>query len=267
MNFKKFTAIAVVGLTLVAALIGCDDQKKEDNTFTVGFDQDFPPFGYVDEDGGYTGFDIEMAQECAKRMGKEIKLQPIDWNSKDLELSSGSIDCIWNGFTMNGREDKYTWTSAYMDNSQVFVVKADSGIKTQADLAGKYVTAQADSAALNALNGEEFADLKASFKELMTCSQYNTAFMDLDAGSVDAIAMDIGVARFQMEGREGEFVILEEPIVEEQYGVGFLLGNTELRDEVQATLEEMVKDGTFAKISEKWFGYDVCTIEVSEDEE
>ncbi|MGN0689308.1 MAG: amino acid ABC transporter substrate-binding protein [Oscillospiraceae bacterium] len=264
MNFKKFTAFAVAGLIAVAALIGCARAKEEDKTFTVGFDQDFPPFGYVDENGEFTGFDIEMAKECAKRMGKEIKLQPIDWDQKDLELSSGSIDCIWNGFTMNGRENNYTWTTPYMDNSQVFVVRADSGIKTQADLKGKYVTAQADSAALNALKEDEYKELRESFADLLTCAQYNTAFMDLDAGSVDAIAMDIGVARFQMEGRDGEFVILDEPIVEEQYGVGFLLGNTELRDEVQKTLEEMVKDGTFKQISEKWFGYDVCTIEVAE---
>ncbi len=267
MKLRKVLTLILAGAMALTVFTGCGKAAvAEKTTFTVGFDQDFPPFGYVDENGEFTGFDIELATEAAKRMGLEIKLQPIDWDSKELELSSGAIDCIWNGFTMNDREDDYTWTESYMDNSQVFVVKADSGISTQADLAGKIVTAQTDSAALNALNGEDFASLKASFKDLITCAQYNTAFMDLEAGSVDAIAMDIGVAKYQIEGREDQFVILDEAIVEEQYGVGFLKGNTELRDRTQKVLEEMVADGTFASISQKWFGYDVCTIDVEDAE-
>ena len=263
MKLKSIFAILTAGVLACTGLTACGDDKAASNqkaTFTVGFDQDFPPFGYVDENGEFTGFDLELAKEAAKRMDMEIKLQPIDWDSKELELSSGSISCIWNGFTMNGRENDYTWTESYMDNSQVFVVKSDSGIKTQADLAGKIVTAQTDSAALNALNGDDFKDLKASFKELLTCAQYNTAFMDLEAGAVDAVAMDIGVAKYQIEGKESKFIILDEPIVKEQYSVGFYKGNTEMRDKVQKALDEMAADGTFKKISEKWFGYDVCTL-------
>lgn len=263
MKLKSIFAILTAGVLACTGLTACGDDKAASNqkaTFTVGFDQDFPPFGYVDENGEFTGFDLELAKEAAKRIDMEIKLQPIDWDSKELELSSGSISCIWNGFTMNGRENDYTWTESYMDNSQVFVVKSDSGIKTQADLAGKIVTAQTDSAALNALNGDDFKDLKASFKELLTCAQYNTAFMDLEAGAVDAVAMDIGVAKYQIEGKESKFIILDEPIVKEQYAVGFYKGNTEMRDKVQKALDEMAADGTFKKISEKWFGYDVCTL-------
>lgn len=263
MKLKSIFAILTAGVLACTGLTACGDDKAASNqkaTFTVGFDQDFPPFGYVDENGEFTGFDLELAKEAAKRMDMEIKLQPIDWDSKELELSSGSISCIWNGFTMNGRENDYTWTESYMDNSQVFVVKSDSGIKTQADLAGKIVTAQTDSAALNALNGDDFKDLKASFKELLTCAQYNTAFMDLEAGAVDAVAMDIGVAKYQIEGKESKFIILDEPIVKEQYAIGFYKGNTEMRDKVQKALDEMAADGTFKKISEKWFGYDVCTL-------
>ena len=263
MKLKSIFAILTAGVLACTGLTACGDDKAASNqkaTFTVGFDQDFPPFGYVDENGEFTGFDLELAKEAAKRMDMEIKLQPIDWDSKELELSSGSISCIWNGFTMNGRENDYTWTESYMDNSQVFVVKSDSGIKTKANLAGKIVTAQTDSAALNALNGDDFKDLKASFKELLTCAQYNTAFMDLEAGAVDAVAMDIGVAKYQIEGKESKFIILDEPIVKEQYAVGFYKGNTEMRDKVQKALDEMAADGTFKKISEKWFGYDVCTL-------
>lgn len=255
---KKIIALTLA-LTCTFLMAACakEPAPAAATTFTVGFDADFPPHGFVDENGEYTGFDLELAAELATRRGWELKLQAIDWDAKDFELESGTIDCIWNGFTMNGREELYTWTDAYMDNSQVFVTRSASGINTHADLAGKVVTAQVDSAALDALNSDDYAALKATLANLVTCSQYNVAFMDLEAGAVDAVAMDIGVARFQMQGREDEFSIMEDIIVDEQYGVGFKLGNTQLRDQVQETLLEMVKDGTFATISEKWFGYDV----------
>ena len=83
---------------------GTADAASEDTaertTFTVGFDAEFPPYGYMDENGEYTGFDLELAQEVCDRNGWELVKQPIDWDSKDMELSSGAIDCIWNGFTM-----------------------------------------------------------------------------------------------------------------------------------------------------------------------
>lgn len=227
-------------------------------TFTVGFDAEYPPYGYMDDDGEYTGFDLELAQEVAKRLGLEYKAQPIAWDSKDMELESGNIDCIWNGFTMTGREDDYTWTEPYMANQQVFVVANDSDINSQADLAGKIVEVQADSSAEAAL--KEAPELTATFKELLTTADYNTAFMDLEQGAVDAIAMDVIVAGYQIQQRNADFKILDDSLSEEEYGVGFKKGNTELRDKVQSTLEEMAEDGTLQEVSEKWFSKDVTTV-------
>ena len=229
-------------------------------TFTVGFDQDFPPMGFVGDDGEYTGFDLELAQEVASRLGLEYVPQPIAWDAKDMELEAGTIDCIWNGFTMNGREDAYTWSDPYMDNSQVFVVAADSGISTLADLAGKVVEVQTDSSAEAALKDNQ--ELSSSFGTLQTVADYNTAFMDLEMGAVDAIAMDVIVAGYQIEQRaDGDnYVILDETLAAEEYGIGFKKGNEELRDKVQAALEEMAADGTMAEISDKWFGRDVTVI-------
>jgi len=83
--------------------------QKDEKTFVVGFDAEFPPYGYLDEASGeYKGFDLDVAREVCKRRGWTFKAQPIDWDSKDSELKTGAIDCIWNGFTINGREDKYT---------------------------------------------------------------------------------------------------------------------------------------------------------------
>lgn len=267
---KKIIALILL-VGMVVSMTACGDKTKDTasntqsdttkkETLTVGFDQDFPPFGYVGDDGEFTGFDIEMAKECAKRMGMEIVLQPINWDAKDMELEAGTIDCIWNGFTINGREEDYTWTDAYMDNSQVVVVRADSGINTLADLTGKVVEVQKESSAQSALEDEDHTDLLASFAQFLTVDQYNTAFMDLEAGAVDAVAIDIGVAKFQIKGKEDTYKILDEQISTEQYGIGFLKGNEALRDKVQATLLEMVADGTFATISDKYFGYDVCIL-------
>ena len=234
------------------------ETKAEGGTLIVGFDQDFPPMGFMGDDGEYTGFDLELAQEAAKRLGLEYKPQPIAWDAKDMELESGNIDCIWNGFTMTGREDGYTWSEPYMENSQVFVVAGDSGIKSQADLAGKVVECQVDSSAEAALKG--VPDLTATFAQLLTTADYNTAFMDLEQGAVDAIAMDVVVAGYQISQRNADFVILEDSLAAEEYAIGFKKGNTELKDKVQGALEEMAADGTLKTISEKWFGKDITTI-------
>jgi len=255
----KRVLVALLAISMAAGvLIGCGS-KGSDKTFTVGFDAEFPPYGYRDDNGEYVGFDLDLAAEVCKRQGWELVKQPIDWDAKDMELSSGAIDCIWNGFTMNGREDAYTWTDPYVDNSQVFVVAAASGVQDKEELAGKVVAVQKDSSALAALNDEENADniaLRDSFAQLIEYADYNTAFMDLEQGAVDAVAIDIGVAQYQIAQREaGKFVMMQgedNKLAVEQYAVGFLKGNDELRDTVQKTLDEMAADGTFTQIAEKW---------------
>lgn len=231
------------------------DKENSDKQFIVGFDAEYPPYGYKDDNGEYVGFDLDLAQEVCARNGWELVKQPIDWDSKDMELNSGSIDCIWNGFTMTGREDDYTWSKPYVDNSIVVVVKEGSGIEKKEDLAGKVIAVQADSSGLAALTDEEDNEenlkLAASFSDLQQVADYNTAFMNLEAGAVDAIVVDIGVADYQLESRTG-FVMLDDKIRTEQYAVGFKLGNEELRDQVQSTLDEMVKDDTFDDIAKKW---------------
>ena len=244
--------------TTTAGTTAAETAEAAGGTLIVGFDQDFPPMGFVGDNGEYTGFDLDLAKEVASRLGLEYKAQPIAWDSKDMELESGNIDCIWNGFTITGREDDYTWTTPYMANKQVFVVANDSDIKSQADLAGKVVEVQADSSAEAAL--KENQDLANTFGQLLTTPDYNTAFMDLEQGAVGAVAMDVIVAGYQIKQRNADFKILDDSLSEEEYGVGFKKGNTELRDKVQGALEEMAADGTLAKISDEWFGEDVTTI-------
>ncbi len=249
---KKIVSILLTVAMAATLLVGCGN---DDNTLIVGFDAEFPPYGYQDDNGEYVGFDLDLAAEVCERNGWELVKQPINWDSKDMELDAETIDCIWNGFTMTGRENDYTWSCAYIDNSQVFVVKADSGIASQADLSGKNVGVQADSSALAALENEEeggAADLAATFASLTQYGDYNTGFMELESGVIDALAMDIGVAQYQIEARGDEYVMLEEKLATEQYAVGFKLGNTELKDKVEKTLLEMAEDGTVLEIAKEW---------------
>jgi len=253
---KKFVSVFLL-FAMGLSFAGCSSSSSDD-TFVVGFDAEFPPMGFIDDDGSYTGFDLDLAEEAASRMGKTFVAQPIAWDSKDQELASGNIDCIWNGFTISGRESSYEWTEAYMENDQVVVVMSDSDIASLSDLSGKTVVVQKDSSGLAAL--EESAELTNSFAELIQVDTYLNAMMELESGAVDAIVMDEIVARYEISTSGKDMKVLDEAVAGEEYGVGFLLGNTELRDEVQKTLEEMAADGTMAEISNKWFGADVTII-------
>lgn len=260
---KKLLALLASAL-MVTSLSACgsndDHQAAGDTsaasgakqTFTVGFDADFPPYGYQ-EDGEYVGFDLDLAAEVAKRQGWELVKQPIDWDSKDMELDSGTIDCLWNGFSTTGREGNYTFSEPYVDNAIVYVVKADSGINTPADLAGKNVVVQADSSGLSALKTDEGKKVADTFGSLTEVPEYNSAFMNLESGAADVVVVDTGVADFQIESRApGTFKVLDENLVDDYYAVGFKLGNTELRDKVQESLDEIYADGTFMELAKKY---------------
>ena len=237
---------------MAAAAFAGESGTAEEGKLVVGFDAEYPPYGYMDDNGEYTGFDLELAQAVCDIEGWELVKTPIDWASKDMELNSGSIDCIWNGFTMTGREEEYTWSVPYVDNSQVIVVAESTGIADLSGLAGKTVGVQADSAALHLLEDEEGQKALAdTFGMLQQFADYNTGFAELQAGSIDALAMDIGVAQYQIRGREG-FKILDEALNSEQYAVGFKLGNEALCEIINNDLAVLVENGTFDELAAKY---------------
>ena len=212
--------------TTAAASTAAADDSANITELTLGFDQAYPPYGFVGDDGNFTGFDIDLAGEVCKRNSWELNLEPIDWDAKDTLLNSGAITCIWNGFTMEGREDDYTFSEPYMKNGQVIVVKKDSGISSLADLAGKAIITQTDSAALEVLQGDQ-ATLAATFASLDTIGDYNTAFMQLESGAVDAVACDLSIAQYQ------------------------------LADKVTETLKAMDADGFVADLCDKYASYGI----------
>ena len=264
---KRTLAVLMAGAMAASLMAGVVSvyADAENKTLTVGFDAEYPPFGYKDDNGEYVGFDLDLAQEVCDNLGWELVKKPINWDSKDMELNSGSIDCIWNGFTINGREDDYTWSDPYLNNEQVMVVAADSGIEKLTDLAGKNVVVQAASAALDALNNDDNKDLTASFGSLTENPDYNTAFTELQAGALDALAIDIGVAKYQLNSRGEGFKILDETLNTEQYAIGFKKGNDELCDIVNADLQKLADDGTVAELAEKYEISDMVTLKASDD--
>ena len=230
---------------------------NNDNTLIVGFDANFPPYGFSVGRGEYMGFDLDLAQEVCNRNNWTLVKQPIDWSAKDSELNSGAIDCIWNGFSINGRENDYTWSNPYINNKQVFVVKSDSNINSLADLKGKNVEVQKGSSVSSALKGDN-KTLADTFGRMVEVADYNSAILDLKVGHCDAVILDSGVAQYQVNsGNNSGLKIINVTVLSEQYGIGFKLGNTQLKDQVQKTLDEMYADGTVSKIAENYSSYGV----------
>ena len=242
---------------LVAAVCGCSQRSTlTDGRFVVGFDADFPPYGYKDG-AEYKGFDLDLARAVCEKKGWTFVANPINWDAKDMELNSGAIDCIWNGFTMQGREDAYTWSCAYVDNSQVVLVKAGSDIKTLKDLAGKTVGVQTDTPVQKAMSGQDaenvdVVNLGKTFKKLVVEPNYNQAVNELNMGAVDAVAIDIGVAKKKMADLPGKFELLNEIVMTETYGIGFKKGNDALKNQVEDVLRELADDGTMKILAGKY---------------
>ena len=283
-RWRNKMAVAVMAIAMIGTLAGCGGTAKKGNTseqvttnnqtredtslslvqqrgeFVLGLDASFPPMGFTNEKNEIVGYDIDLAKEVCERMGVELKIQPINWDSKQQELDTKNIDCIWNGFTVDEeRKKSMTVSDAYMENHQVLVVKADSSYKTKEDLAGKVVELQKGSTAAAALDSEENKEFKDSLADTILIADNVKAMMDLGTGC-DAVLMDEVVANYYLAQNEGKYRILEEPLSDEEYVIGFRKGEEALKDEVENQLKAMVADGTMSEIDNKWFGKDVSTI-------
>lgn len=245
------------------------DKIVEKGEIVLGMDDAFPPMGYTDTTTGeIIGFDVDVATEVFSRLGVELKLQPIEWSTKEMELDGGNVDLLWNGYSYTEeRADKQTLSDAYMKNNQVILVKEDSSYQSLADLAGKSLGVQSDSSAESALESEEATEFRESLGEIVPIDDYSKAILEIQNGLIEAIAIDEVVARFYLTNDPGAYRILEkedgtvESLAVEDYVIGFRKGDQALCDKVNETLKEMKADGTLAEISEKWFGEDVTTIE------
>ncbi|MEH7247734.1 amino acid ABC transporter substrate-binding protein [Neobacillus niacini] len=251
---KKRLAIMILILTSVFAIVtGCSKSSgKEENTLVIGIDDKFAPMGFRDEDNNIVGFDIDYAKGAAEKMGAEVKFQPIDWKTKEAELSSGRIDLIWNGYTItDDRKEKVLFTKPYLKNAQVLVTLSDSKLTKLDDLEGKVVGLQSLSSASDALDA---SPVKEKLKTVTEFADNVQALTDLKSGRLDAVVIDEVVINYYMTKEAGTFKVLDESLAPEEYGIGVKKGNEELLEKLQKALDEMNEDGTAASISEQWFG-------------
>lgn len=271
---KKIGRIVSLMLVFAMVLTACGNKKdggsssSEDNSLQyikdkgeliLGLDASFPPMGFKDDAGNIVGFDIDLAKEVCSRMGIELKLQPVDWDNKEMELKVKNIDCIWNGLSYSAdREKQMTLSQSYMTNRQVVVVTADSKIATLADLKGKTVAVQSGSTASEAMDANK--EVKDSLKELVKIDDNVKAMLDLKVKGSDAVVMDEVVAKYYSEKNAGQFKILDESMADEKYVIGFRKGDQALCDEIVKVLKEMKADGKLAEISTTWFGSDITTL-------
>lgn len=264
----KKTFVVLAFALAVAMLFGCSKKTAEDNSlealksrgeFILGLDDSFPPMGFRDDSNEIVGFDIDLAKEVASRLGVKFRAQPINWDSKEQELATGNVDCIWNGLTITEeRKNALSFSKPYLKNAQVLVVRQNSGIKNLADLAGKNIGLQAGSSAADAL--EAATEFKSSVKSVIEFKDNIMALNDLEVGGVDGVVMDLIVANYAIATSGKPFSVLEEQLSPEEYGIAFRKNDVKLTDAVQQTLEAMYKDGTVEKISAKWFGSDITSI-------
>lgn len=254
-NVLKKVKLAVLLILAAILAVGCAAQSSQPETeeLIMGLDDTFAPMGFRDEKGELVGFDVDLANEVAERIGVTIKFQPIDWSMKETELNAGNIDLIWNGYTITAeRQEKVAFTKPYLENSQIIVTLADSDINTKVDLAGKNVAVQAESSALDAINSEP--EVAESFGELVEFSTNNEAFSDLESGRTDALVVDEVNARYFMKQvGEEKYKVLDEDFGDEEYGIGLRKEDTELLKKINDAMDEMKKDGTYDAIYAKWF--------------
>jgi polar amino acid transport system substrate-binding protein len=244
-------------------LISCDLNKdlsswkkiKEQGYFVVGLDDTFAPMGFRDDAGNVIGFDVDLAKEVAKRLGVNVVFQPIDWDSKVLELNSGTIDMIWNGLTITDlRLLEMSFSNPYLANRQIVITNIDSTIDSIGNLAGLKVGVQISSASEDAVNANPIV---SSLGELVKYDTYTQALLDLKNGVIDAVVIDEIMGRYMLTQINDTYKIASEDFGTEEYGIGFRLEDTELRDLFNQTLQAMVDDGTAARISMTWFGENI----------
>ena len=264
---KTNCRIALLLSLLLLVFTGCEKENEDTDhslktitdsgVLVLGLEENYPPMGFRNAAGEFTGFDIDLAREVCHRMGVTLQPRGINWDDKEKELEEGLIDCVWNGLSATpARAERMTLSEAYMKNDAVFVVAKNSRIKSAEDLEGKRVGTQAGSSSEEKLNGSEIRD----GIELVLLDENMELFEQLDKGELDAIFLDSIFAYYYIAEYDKSYYLLPTVFDTEDIVIGFRKGDLALRDRIQEILWEMRNDGTLAEISKKWFGTDVTTV-------
>ena len=249
---KALTVLIVLIMVVSLAACGSSGGGDEKTKFIMGIDPEYPPFSYIGDDGEYTGFDVEVCQAVCDYLGWELEIFAVNWEEKLVQLDAKECDCIWSGMTIldSMKEAGYVLSAPYYDNTQVLLVKEDSGITSSADLEGKLVAVQLGTSGEALLNGD-LADLAATFGEIITCESFLKCFTELSGNSVDAVFVDLPVAEAYAAKNEG-FRIIDEQLGAEQYGIAFRSDDADLCKAVEDAVAAIVENGTYQQIAEKY---------------
>lgn len=266
---KKLCVLLAMAMVLSVFAAGCggggdegqDQTEGETKTLIVGVDDEFPPMGFVGDDGELTGFDIELAHAVGEKLGYDMQVQAIDWSAKEMELQTGNIDLIWNGYTITSeRNEQVEFTKPYLNNQQVLVVANDSPYQSKADLEGKIVGAQVDSAGLAALQKD--AEFAATLTEMPEYDTYMYALMDLGTSRLDAVVVDKVLIEYVMQQEPDTYRLLPETLGNEYYGIGCRQGETQLREDIDRAIDELMEDGTIDELASHWFSENIVIRDV-----
>lgn len=277
---KKILALGLTAVMAVAVFAGCGNSSSTEDTnsnnenvstegensgeatldydkIIVGLDDTFAPMGFRDENGELTGVDVELANAVSEELGIPFEFQPIDWSMKETELNNGTVDLLWNGYTITDeRKEVVSFTDPYLENRQIVVTMADSDINSIADLAGKTVAAQDMSSAVDAIEGKP--EVKDTFAELVTFETNDQCLRDLEAGRSDAVVADEVLVKYYISQKGAEkYKILDEDFGEEEYGIGARKDDTALVEAINGAMDALKENGTTKAIGEKWFGDDI----------
>jgi polar amino acid transport system substrate-binding protein len=258
---KKILLLMVVVLGVVT-LASCGQETiqtwegiEDRGYMIVGLDDTFAPMGFRDDQGELTGFDVDLANEVGRRLNIEVRFQPIDWDAKVLELNSGTIDMIWNGLTITeSRLEEMAFSNPYLENTQMVMILKDAEITNITGLAGLKVGVQISSASEDAVVA---ADIYDDLGELVKFDTFNSALLELQNQTVDAVVIDEIMGRYIMSLNPGVYDVLEDNFGEETYGIGFRLESSDIRDQINQALADMIADGKASEISVKWFDEDI----------
>lgn len=263
---KRILAILLTAVMLTACCAALAEDTGLENvlakgTLVMGFDEEYPPMGFVSEDGTHVGFDIDLAREVCSRLGVELVLQPVIWDSKELELNGGNIDCIWSGMTITPeRAEQMLFSMPYLKNEQIMVVMTDSGIATASETAGKVLGTQAGSSSVDVLDANP--DIKDALAGVSLYEDFVTALMDLRLRGIDVLLIDSVVGNYYISQQDdpAAFTVLPGVLEAEEYGIGFRLADQSLVDAVNEQLIAVYEDGTLDTIRARWFANDVTAV-------
>lgn len=250
-------AILIVVLGIIYMNKGTEENRE--NTLVVGLDDSFPPMGFRDENNEIVGFDIDLAKAVSEELGMDVKFQPISWASKEQELSSGNIDCIWNGFAYNEeRAATMTLTDPYIKGENYFILKNGTTLTSQEELEGMKIGVQSGSIQAQDLEKSEFG----KSVEIIQYGENLTAFMDLETEGIDALFCSNIIGNYLITSKNKDYKTIPSENITVSSGsvIAFKQGNVELKDKIQNTLVKLNEEGKLDEISNKWFGKDMIII-------